>query len=95
MIKKTPLGLKDLLPRWHKSVLSDIRRLSLPEPDHEYGFSTLLLKEHLPSAEFNKFCKWMDGQTGILDAKLGMINYTNDVIRGIDFIRHGKPPYWD
>lgn len=95
MTKKTPKGMGGLLPRWHQSTLNDIKRLGLPEPDHEYGFSTELLKKHFSQAEFERFEDWMTGQTCMLDEKLGTINYTHDVIRGIDYIRHGKPTYWD
>jgi hypothetical protein len=89
------LGLKDLKKKWHKSVLAEIKRLKLPEPDHEYGFSTGLLVKNLSSGEFHKFEEWMEGQTCMLDAKLGVINYTHDVIRGLDFIRHGTPTFFD
>lgn len=89
------MGLKDLKKRWHQSTLSDIKRLKLPEPDHEYGFSSKLLKASLSEKEWAKFASWMFGQTCMVDDKLGLINYTHDVIRGIDFIRHGKPTYWD
>lgn len=89
------MGLKDLKKQWHQSTLNDIKRLKLPTPDHEYGFSTSLLEKHLSPAEFERFGEWMNGQTCMLDDKLGCINYTHDVIRGIDFIRHGKPTYWD
>lgn len=89
------MGLKDLKTKWHKSILNDIKRLKLPDPDHEYGFSTTLLENNLPPSEFLKFGQWMYGQTCMLDDKLGVINYTHDVIRGIDNIRHGKPTHWD
>jgi hypothetical protein len=89
------MGLKDLKKKWHQSTLNDLKRLKLPTPDHEYGFSTALLQNHLSPAEFHSFGEWMDGQTCMLDDKLGVINYTHDVIRGIDFIRHGKATYWD
>lgn len=94
MAKKV-MGMGGLLPKWHKSTLDDIKRLELPMPDHEYGFSTGLLEKSLNEGEFRKFLKWMYGQTCMVDDKLGTINYTHDVIRGIDFIRHGKPTYWD
>lgn len=89
------MGLKDLKKKWHKSVLNDIKRLGLPEPDSDYGFSTKLLQDNLSQPEFEKFSEWMNGQTCMLDDKLGVINYTGDVIRGIDFIRNGRPTYWD
>ena len=89
------MGLKDLKKKWHQSVLNDLKRLELPQPDHEYGFSGKLLEEHLSREEWERFAEWMNGQTCMLDDKLGTINYTHDVIRGIDFIRHGKPTYWD
>jgi len=89
------MGLKDLKKKWHQSVLNDLKRLGLPEPDHDYGFSTDLLKAHFSKPEFERFCEWMNGQTCMLDDKLGTINYTHDVIRGIDFIRNGTPTYWD
>lgn len=92
---KKLLGLKDLKKKWHPSILNDIKRLELPEPDHEYGFSTSILEQHLSVPEFERFGEWMNGQTCTLDDKLGTINYTSDVIRGIDFIRHGKRTYWD
>jgi len=75
--------------------LNDIKRLGLPQPDHEYGFSTSLLEQHLSLSEFEHFGEWMNGQTCMLNDKLGTINYTHDVIRGIDFIRHGRPTFWD
>ena len=89
------MGLKDLKSKWHQSTLNDIKRLQLPEPDHAYGFSTSLLEQSLPPSEFEKFGDWMTGQTCMLDDKLGVINYTHDVIRGIDFIRNGTKTYWD
>jgi hypothetical protein len=67
----------------------------LPEPDHDYGFSSKLLENHLSSEEWKKFADWMYGQTMMLDEQLGPINYTHDVIRGLDFIRYKKPTYWD
>lgn len=89
------MGLKDLKKKWHQSTLNDIKRLKLPQPDHEYGFSSQLLKANLTEQEWAKFSAWMYGQTCAVDEKLGLINYTHDVIRGIDSIRHGKPTYWD
>lgn len=89
------MGLKDLQKKWQKSTLDSIKRLKLPTPDHEYGFSTKLLENNLPPSEFKKFGEWMSGQTCMLDEVLGTINYTHDVIRGIDYIRHGQPTYWD
>jgi hypothetical protein len=89
------MGLKDLKKKWHQSTLNDIKRLKLPQPDHEYGFSSKLLEKSLSSEEYAKFGKWMYGQTCMRDDILGIINYTHDVIRGIDAIRHGKPTYWD
>lgn len=89
------MGLKDLKTKWHKSVLNDIKRLALPTPDHEYGYSTKLLQDNLSSTEFKKFGEWMNGQTCMVDEKLGIINYTHDVIRGIDLIRNKQPTYWD
>lgn len=92
---KAPAGCKDLRMQWWASTLADIKRLKLPEPDSEYGFSTKLLEKSLSPEEFKKFSKWMYGQTCMIDDVLGTINYTHDVIRGIDFIRHGKPTHWD
>lgn len=89
------MGLKDLKKKWQQSTLNDIKRLRLPEPDHEYGFSYGLLEKHLTLGEYKLFGEWMYGQTGIFDTKLGFICYTHDVIRGIDLIRHGKKTYWD
>lgn len=95
MTKKAPLGCKDLKERWWSSTLADIKRLSLPDPDHDYGFSTKLLKNNLSAKEFKELAAWMYGQTCMIDEKLGTINYTHDIIRGLDYIRHGKPTYWD
>lgn len=89
------MGLAGLKPKWQKSTLNDIKRLGLPEPDHAYGFSSELMQRSLSQTEFHKFCDWMYGQTCMVDEKLGTINYTHDVIRGIDFIRHGTPTFWD
>jgi hypothetical protein len=93
--KSTPKGCKDLKKQWWKATLASLKRLGLPEPDHDYGFSENLLKTSLSSVEYRKFCKWMNGQTMMIDDKLGGICYTHDVIRGIDLIRHGTPTYWD
>lgn len=95
MSKTSLKGLKDLKKKWHAGTLSDMKRLNLPEPDHDYGFSWPLLEKNLSKAEFDKFSEWMNGQTQMLDDKLGAIAYTHDVIRGIDLIRHKKPTYWD
>lgn len=84
------MGLKDLKEKWHPSILNDIKRLNLPEPDHKYGFSATLLKNSLSRIDVSKMEKWMCGQTCMLDDKLGHIWYTFDVIRGLDMIRHGK-----
>jgi hypothetical protein len=89
------MGMRGLKKRWRQSTLSDLIRLNLPAPDHEYGFSDGLLQSHLSPGEWKKFARWMYGQTCMLDAKLGTINYTHDVIRGLDLIRHGTPTYWD
>lgn len=91
----TPMGCKDLKKKWHDSTLKDIKRLKLPTPDHAYGFSSALLSNSLPPSEWAKFGEWMNGQTCMVDERLGIINYTHDVIRGIDHIRNGKPTYWD
>jgi hypothetical protein len=88
-------GLGGLKKKWHQATLNDIKRLKLPEPDHEYGFSTGLLERSLTKFEFERLADWMTGQTCMVDENLGVINYTHDVLRGIDFIRHGKPTYWD
>ena len=88
-------GLGGFKKRWHSSILADIKRLRLPNPDHEYGFSGKLLEEHLSREEWEKFAEWMNGQTCVLDDKLGLINYTHDVLRGLDYIRHGKKTYFD
>jgi hypothetical protein len=88
-------GLGGLKKKWHKSTLSDIKRLRLPEPDHEYGFSTSLLARHLSPSEGERFWDWMSGQTCMIDDKLGVISYSHDVIRGLDFIRHSKETYFD
>lgn len=89
------MGLKDLKKKWHQSTLNNLTRLNLPEPDHEYGFSATLLKKSLSKIDMSKMEKWMCGQTGALDDKLGAIWYTYDVIRGLDSIRHGTPTFWD
>jgi hypothetical protein len=88
-------GLGGLKKKWQKQTLSDIKRLKLPEPDHEYGFSTGLLERHLSPTELERFFDWMTGQTCAVDDKLGVINYTWDVLRGLDYIRHGTKTYWD
>lgn len=92
MMKK---GMAGLRPKWRKETLADIKRLGLPEPDHDYGYSWPLLKKGLSASEYKQFSKWMHGQTQLLDPKLGTIAYTHDVIRGIDMIRNKKPTYWD
>ncbi len=88
-------GLGGLKKKWHKSTMSDILRLKLPTPDHEYGFSGPLLKKSLSPDEFKKLGDWMYGQTCMIDEKLGTIMYTHDVIRGIDYIRNGTPTFFD
>lgn len=95
MHKKTPAGCKDLKKKFHKETLNWIKKLELPKPDHPYGYSMHLLQNSISSREFETFNEWMYGQTGILDAKLGFINYTDDVIRGIRLIRNGTLTYWD
>lgn len=95
MKSNTPMGCEGLVKKWHKSTLDDIKRLNLPTPDHKYGFSSKLLKENLTEREWAKFATWMNGQTCMVDDTLGLINYTHDVIRGIDLIRHKKATYWD
>jgi hypothetical protein len=93
--KKVPAGCVDLNPKFHDWIKDAIKRLNLPTPDSPYGFSSRLLENSLPPSEYLKFGEWMDGQTCMLDEKLGVINYTHDVIRGIDLIRNKKPTYWD
>ena len=92
---KSHNGLKDLNKKWHKSLKSDILRLELPLPDHDYGWSEDMLMNNLSAPEFKQLCNWMYGQTCVRDEKLGIIYYTTDVIRGLDFIRHGKGSYFD
>lgn len=94
-MEKTPKGLAGLRKQWHQSTLNDIKRLGLPEPDHEYGFSATLLKKSLSRIHMSKMEKWMCGQTCMLDDALGSIWYTHDVIRGMDMIMNGTPTYWD
>lgn len=95
MKSNTPMGCEGLVKKWHKTTLDNIKRLMLPTPDHAYGFSSKLLKSSLTEQEWAKFAMWMNGQTCMLDKKLGIINYTHDVIRGLDYIRHKTPTFWD
>ena len=95
MKNKSVKGLGGLLPKWHKSVIDDLKRLHLPKPNHDYGFSAALLQNTLTPMEFAKFDEWMYGQTCVRDENLGLIYYTTDVIRGIDLIRNGKQTFWD
>lgn len=94
-MKKVKLGLKDLPQKWHQSTLNDIERLQLPSPDHEYGYSSKWLKKNMTESEWSKFNEWTYGQTCLVDEKLGLINYTHDVIRGLDLIRNNVSTYFD
>lgn len=94
-MKKTPMGLKDLKPKWQPSTLNDLKRLGL-KPDHAYGFRESTLKKQITKEEAVKLDKWMFGQTVMIDEPSGEhVWYTHDVIRGLDLVRHGKPTYWD
>jgi hypothetical protein len=54
----------------------------LPEPAHELGYTNKQLRALFTDAEFNRFVKWMDGQTVGLDEATGTaVVYVRDVQR--------------
>jgi hypothetical protein len=86
-------GLKK---KWHKAIKAEFKELELPEPKSEFGFTTDQLAESLSIEEYDKFWRWMYGQTIMMDAKTGKpIAYVEDVLRGVRLVRYGTPTYFD
>lgn len=83
-----------LNPKFWKEIKKDLKDLGLPEPANKYGFTDKQLHESLSSTEYNKFWRWMYGQT-MMKSDDGVIVYVDDVIRGIKLIRYSTPTYFD
>jgi hypothetical protein len=84
-----------LRKKFWKQQDQDLKRLGLPKPINDYGFSYPQLQESMSQVEFKKFVDWMYGQTMMLHEIHGPVVYTEDVIRGLDLIRNRKPTNWD
>lgn len=81
--------------RFHNAIKNELKRLELPEPASDYGFTEQQLLDNLSKSEYNKFCKWMCGQTMMVDKEGRPIVYVEDVLRGVRLIRYGTPTYFD
>jgi hypothetical protein len=53
--------------------------MTLPPPDHQYGYRISTLEKLFGPALYEKFCKWFVGQTAALSESGEQIVYPHDV----------------
>jgi hypothetical protein len=80
--------------KYWKALKKALKELDLPEPANEHGFTDKQLSENLSGPEYDKFWRWMYGQTMMMENGEAIV-YVEDVLRGVRLIRYGTPTYWD
>jgi hypothetical protein len=53
--------------------------MTLPPPDHPYGYRISTLEKTFGPELYEKFCKWFVGQTGSVTEGGELLVYTHDV----------------
>lgn len=67
----------------------------LPKPQHALGYTDREIQAFMTVREYERFRKWMRGQTMTENSDGELISYSWDVDRFLLMVREGVPTYWD